>query len=152
MQFYLKQIKNEKNLITETSVSVDATSAQVWIALTTPKMVNKYLMETDVTTEWKERSVITYSGEYERKKCPNKGIIKKIDPEIIMQSTYWRSMGGKEDKPENNNLVIYNIPKRDDKTLITLSHNNNVTGKEKEHSTENWKMVVKKLKEVFESR
>ena len=46
-------------LIAETSISVDATPAQVWKALTTPKLIKKYLMGTDVSTDWKEGSAIT---------------------------------------------------------------------------------------------
>ena len=60
-------------------------------------------------------------------------------------------MSGKEDKPENYNLVTYKLTKSDDKTVITLTQDNNSTEKEKEHSTENWKTVLKKLKEVVES-
>jgi uncharacterized protein YndB with AHSA1/START domain len=141
----------KNTLIAETSINVDATPAQVWEALTTPKLIKKYLMGTDVSSDWKEGSTITYTGEYEGKKYHDKGIIKKIEPEKILQSTYLSSMSGKEDKPENYNLVTYKITKKDDKTVITLSQDNNSTEKEKDHSTENWKMVLKKLKEVVES-
>ena len=141
----------KNNLIAETSVSVDATPTQVWKVLTTPKLIKKYLMGTDVTSDWKEGSTITYNGEYEGKKYHDKGVIKKIEIEKILQTTYWSSMGGKEDQPENYNLVTYKITKRDDKTVITLTQDNNATEKEKEHSTENWKAVLKKLKEVVES-
>ena len=141
----------KNSLIAETSISVDATPAQVWKVLTTPKLIKKYLMGTDVTSDWKEGSTITYDGEYEGKKYHDKGIIKKIEPEKILQSTYLSSMSGKEDKPENYNLVTYKITKRDDKTVITLTQDNNATEKEKEHSTENWKMVLKKMKEVVEN-
>jgi uncharacterized protein YndB with AHSA1/START domain len=145
-------MKMKNNLTAETSISVDATPAQVWKALTTPRLIKKYLMGTDASSDWKEGSPITYSGEYEGKKYHDKGIIKKIEPEKILQSTYLSSMSGKEDKPENYNLVTYKITKRDDKTVITLTQDNNATEKEKEHSTENWKMVLKKLKEVVESK
>jgi uncharacterized protein YndB with AHSA1/START domain len=141
----------KNNLIAETSISIDATPAKVWKVLTTPKLVKKYLLGTDVSSDWKEGSTITYSGEYNGKKYNDKGIIKKIEPEKIFQSTYWSSMGGKEDKPENYNLVTYKITKQADKTIITLSQNNNASEKEKEHSVENWKMVLQKLKEVVES-
>jgi uncharacterized protein YndB with AHSA1/START domain len=138
-------------LIAETSISVDASPAQVWKALTTPQLIKKYLMGTDVSTDWKEGSTITYSGEYEGKKYHDKGIIKKIEPEKILQSTYLSSMSGKEDKPENYNLVTYKLTKQNDETVLTLTQDNNATEKEKEHSTENWKAVLKKLKEVVES-
>jgi uncharacterized protein YndB with AHSA1/START domain len=111
----------------------------------------KFLMGTDVSTDWKEGSTFNYDGEYEGKKYHDKGLIKKIEPEKILQTTYWSSMGGKEDKPENYNLVTYKIKTQDNKTVVKLTQDNNATEKEKEHSTENWKMVLKKIKEVVES-
>ncbi|MBC7536474.1 MAG: SRPBCC domain-containing protein [Ferruginibacter sp.] len=141
----------KNNLIAETSISVDATSTQVWKVLTTTKLIKEYLMGTDVSTDWKEGSTINYNGEYEGKKYHDKGVIKKIEPEKILQTTYWSSMGGKEDKPENYNLVTYKLTNKGDKTVITLTQDNNASEKEKEHSTENWKSVLKKLKEVVES-
>jgi uncharacterized protein YndB with AHSA1/START domain len=142
--------KMKNTLIAETSISVNATPKQVWDVLTTPKLIKRYLMGTDVSTDWKEGSTITYSGEYEGKKYHDKGIIKKIEPEKILQSTYLSSMSGKEDKPENYNLVTYKIEIRDNKTILTLSQDNISTEKEKEHSIENWKMVLGKLKQVVE--
>ena len=71
----------KNTLITETSVSVNASPAQVWKVLTTPRLIKKYLMDTDVTSDWKEGSAITYNGEYEGKKYHDKGTIKKIEPE-----------------------------------------------------------------------
>ena len=135
----------------EISISVDASPAQVWKALTTPRLIKKYLFGTDVYSDWKEGSTITYTGEYEGKKYHDKGIIKKIELEKVLQSTYWSSMSGKADMPGNYNLVTYKMIKKDNKTVITVSQDNISTEKEKEHSTENWKMVLNKLKEVVES-
>ena len=139
-------------LIAEASVSIDAQPAQVWKALTTPSLIKQYLMGTDVSTDWKEGSTITYSGEYEGKKYHDKGIIKRIKPERLLQSTYWSSMSGKKDKPENYNLVTYKLLKSENRTVVMLSQDNNSTEKEKAHSVKNWKMVLGKLKEVVESK
>jgi uncharacterized protein YndB with AHSA1/START domain len=140
----------KNTLIAEESIIIDATPAQVWKALTTPELIKKYLMGTNVTSDWKEGGTIEYSGDYEGKKYHDKGIIKKLEPEKTFQSTYWSSMSGKEDKPENYNLVTYEITEQDNKTVVTLTQDNNATEKEKGHSEENWKMVLKKLKEVVE--
>jgi uncharacterized protein YndB with AHSA1/START domain len=102
----------KNTLIAETSISIDATPAEVWKAITIPELIKKYLMGTDVSSDWKEGSTITYTGEYEGKKYHDKGIIKKIEREKIFQSTYLSSMSGKEDKPENYNLVTYKIEKK----------------------------------------
>ena len=140
----------KKTLTAQTSISINATPAQVWKALTTPKLVKKYLMGTDVETDWKEGSPINYTGEYEGKKYHDKGVITKADKEKILQSTYLSSMSGKEDKPENYNLVTYKLAKKDGKTVVTLTQDNNANENEKEHSIQNWKTVLKKLKEVVE--
>jgi len=139
-----------KGLVAETSVRVDASPAQVWKALTTPRLIKMYLMGTDVSSDWQEGSAITYKGEFQGKQYHDKGIIKKIVPEKILQSTYWSSMSGKEDKPENYKLVTYAITSRDDQTVVTLTQDNNSNEKEKEHSTENWKKVLNELKKVVE--
>jgi len=60
-------------------------------------------------------------------------------------------MGGKEDKPENYNLVTYKLSQNDGKTVVTLTQDNVLSEKEKEHVTGNWKSVLKKLKEVVEN-
>jgi uncharacterized protein YndB with AHSA1/START domain len=140
----------KNTLIAEVSITVEASPAQVWKALVTPELIKKYLMGTNVTSDWNEGSTITYNGEYEGKKYHDKGIIKKSEPEKILQSTYLSSMSGKEDKPENYNLVTYKISKLDDKTAISLTQDNISTEKEKEHTTQNWKMVLEKMKEIIE--
>jgi uncharacterized protein YndB with AHSA1/START domain len=134
----------------ETSITIDAPSSAVWAAITSPASIKKYLFGTKVSTDWKEGSPINYEGEYNGKKYHDKGIIKKIEPEKIFQSTYWSSMGGKEDKPENYNLVTYQLTPKDGKTAVTLTQDNVLSEQEKEHVTENWNTVLKQLKEVVE--
>src|SRR5665811_1351000 len=114
----------KETLNAKISLSINAAPSKVWKAITTPASIKKYLMGTDVSTDWKEGSPINYTGEYNGKKYHDKGVIKKIEPEKIFQSTYWSSMGGKEDKPENYNLVTYNLSEKDGKTVLTLTQDN----------------------------
>ena len=143
-------MKNDNELIAETSITIDASPSEVWKTITTPAQVKKYLMGTNVVTDWKEGSAISYEGEYNGKKYKDKGVIKKVEPGKILQSTYWSSMGGKEDKPENYNLVTYKLADKDGRTVVTLSQDNIHSEKEKEHATDNWKSVLQKLKSVVE--
>jgi uncharacterized protein YndB with AHSA1/START domain len=142
----------QNKLLTKTTIIINASPKQVWHALTTPALIKKYLMDTDVSTTWQEGSPINYTGEYAGKKYHDKGIIKKINPPHLLQSTYLSSMSGKEDKPKNYNLVTYTLKKANHKTILTLTQDNNATEEEKEHSTQNWKAVLKKLKAVVESQ
>lgn len=142
----------KKSLTAKTSITINASPLQIWKALTTPRLIKKYLMGTDVESNWTEGSPITYSGEYNGKKYNDKGVIRRMDPGKIFQSTYWSSNSGKEDKSENYNLVTYELSKKGDRTRLTLLQDNIRSEKEKAHSTENWKMVLKKLKQVVENK
>ena len=110
----------ENTFIAEASIHVNATPGRVWEALTTPTLIKKYLMNTDVTSDWKEGATISYSGVYQGKEYHDKGIIKKMEPEKVFQSTYWSSMSGKKDKPENYNLVTYRITQDGDQTVVKI--------------------------------
>lgn len=136
-------------LISETSVSVRATADKVWKAITDPGIIRKYLFGTKVTSDFKEGSEITYEGEFEGKSYKDKGVIQKMEPGKVFQSTFLS--GTKEDKPENYNLVTYRLAEQDGKTVVTLSQDNISSEKEKEHSDGNWTSVLKKMKEVVES-
>ncbi|MEP6746464.1 MAG: SRPBCC family protein [Bacteroidota bacterium] len=140
----------KNNFEAKVSVTIDAGASSVWKAITSPEMVKKYLMGTNVVTDWKEGSPISYEGEYNGKKYKDKGVIEKVEPGKIFQSTYWSSMGGKEDKPENYNLVTYKLDAKGDQTIVTLTQDNVQSEKEKEHAAENWKSVLQKLKTVVE--
>src|SRR5476651_406470 len=118
-------------ILARVAVTINASAAKVWKAITTPETIKKYLMGTTVTTSWKEGSPISYEGEYNGKKYHDKGVIKKLDPGRVLQSSYWSSMGGKEDKPENYNLVTYYLSEEGGETLVTLTQDNVHSEKEK---------------------
>ena len=140
----------KKNLVCETSITIDANASKVWKVITTPHLIKRYLFGTTVTSDWKEGNPITYEGEYNGKAYKDKGVIKKLESKKIFQSTYWSSMGGKEDKPENYNMVTYKLSPKNGKTVVTLSQDNIQSEKEKEHVTENWKMTLNSLKKIVE--
>ncbi|MHA3787061.1 SRPBCC family protein [Flavobacterium hauense] len=136
--------------IAETKVSIDAPADKVWKALTTPELIAKYFFGTKVTTDWKEGSTITYEGEYNGTQYKDKGVIKKFEPNKVFASTYWSSMGGKEDTPDNYNLVTYTLEEGHNKTILHLTQDNIATDQEKMHSLTNWNSVLAELKNVAE--
>ena len=137
-------------LIIELSILINATEEKVWKALVTPALIKKYLMDADVKTDWKPGSKITYEGVYQGKKYLDKGVIRKVEPHRLLQSTYLSSMSGKEDKPENYNLLTFRLSPAEGKTKLYVSQDNVGSEKEKEQMTSNWNSVLAKLKEVAE--
>jgi len=142
----------KNKFVAETSITIEATAAEVWKAITTPSLVKKWLMGTHVTTDWKVGSAISYEGEYDGRKYHDKGIIRKMEPEKVFQSTFWSSASGKADEPENYNLVTYTLNGAFEKTIVTITQDNVASGEEQEHVAGSWKAVLRRLKEVVEKQ
>lgn len=138
------------NFIAEVSVLIDASPEKVWKAITTPELIAKYLYGTKVTSDWKEGSSITYEGVHNGTAYHDKGTIKKLQPNEVFASTYWSSMGGKEDKPENYNLVTYTLEELGDKTRVILTQDNIASDSEMMHAATNWNGVLAELKILAE--
>ena len=64
-------------LISETSISVDASPAQVWKALTTPKLIKKYLMGTMFPQIGKKAVQLLTTVNTKEKSITIKGLSKK---------------------------------------------------------------------------
>ena len=140
----------KEKLSIETSVLINASPEKVWKALVTPALIKKYMMDATVTSDWKVGSPIVYEGVYQGKKFRDKGVIRKIEAPRLLQSTYWSSMSGKEDKPDNYHLVTYRLSLAEGKTKLHVSQDNIGSDKEKDQMTGNWNTMLGKLKEVVE--
>ena len=139
------------NLTLERSIIINAATARVWKALTDPAEIKQYLFGTETITDWKVGSRIIYKGVWQGKEYEDGGTILQFEPEKIFQSTYWSSMSGTEDKPENYATVTYTIEERSgDGTLLKLTQNNIKTEESKKHLEENWDMVLNAIKKVIE--
>jgi uncharacterized protein YndB with AHSA1/START domain len=139
-----------KNLVSKSSVVINAPVDKVWEALTNPSLIKEYLFGTNTITDWKKGSAIYYEGEWEGKTYRDKGHIVDIVPEKLLYTTYWSSMSGKEDKPENYNNVLYEIKPENSGTLITIFQDNIEDEKQLEHMNQNWGLVLGKMKRLLE--
>jgi uncharacterized protein YndB with AHSA1/START domain len=129
---------------------VNAPASKVWDALTNPSLIKQYLYGTEVTSDWKVGSPITYRGEWEGKSYEDKGEILQIEPDKLLVSTFWSSLAGLPDLPENYKTVRYELFPEADGTKLTITQDNNATQEEADHSTQNWTTVLDKLKELLE--
>ena len=142
----------EKNLIIKKSIIINAEPSMVWDALTNPEKIRQYLFGTNAISDWEVGSPITYEGVYQGKAYKDRGTILQSEPERIFQSTYWSSMSGTEDKPENYATVTYELSKENNGTRLTLTQDNCKTPEQKKHLEGNWAMVLEGLKKVAEDR
>lgn len=138
-----------QNLIAKVEVIVNAPVAKVWEALTDPKIIKQYLFETVVTTDWKVGSPIIWKGVWQGKPYEDKGKILQIIPEKLLETTYWSGMAGLPDKPENYKKVRYVLNEEGGITKLILTQDNNSTEEDKNHSEQNWKIVLDGLKKLL---
>lgn len=139
-----------KNYVAKTSIKIDAPREKIWEALTEPQLIKQYLFGTEVTTDWQVGSPITYKGTWEGKPYEDKGKILVNESGRLLVSTFWSSLSGVPDLPENYQTVRYELSSENDKTRLTITQDNNATQEAAKHSEQNWNMVLDGLKKLVE--
>jgi uncharacterized protein YndB with AHSA1/START domain len=135
---------------TQQSITILAPVHEVWKALTSPELVKEYFFGTNLESDFKEGSPITYSGEWQGKQYQDKGTILESHAYKKLKHTYWSSMGGMEDIPENYQTLTYDLQPNGEETILTLTQSGKMSDESKAHSSENWKKVLGDLKAMLE--
>jgi uncharacterized protein YndB with AHSA1/START domain len=134
-------------------IAINGPVGDVWQALTDPKRVKQYLHGTDMETDWKAGSPITWKGEWKGKRYEDKGEVLEVKPMELLKNTHWSPMGGTEDRPENYHTVTYELSEQNGATVLTLKQDNNASQDEADRMAEtNWAPVLQGLKEVVEKK
>lgn len=132
----------------ETDISASPT--QVWAALTDPERIKRFMFGSEVRTDWRQGSPITWRGVYDGKEYEDKGEILEIEPQRWMKVTHFSPLSGQPDVPENYHTLTYLLEERGNTTHVSLSQDNNASEEEAEHSRGMWKMLLDGLKEEVE--
>ena len=140
------------NLISKKTISLKASTAQIWDALTNPSIIKKWLYETETITDWKEGSPIRFKGEWEGTAYEDKGTVLHVVNEKQMRYTYWSSMSGVEDLPQNYAHVTYDLEKDGDHVLLTITQDNIATEEIKKHTDSTWVQILDNIQEIVEKK
>ena len=133
------------------TVTINAPRDDVWDALTKPDKVKQYMHGTNLTTDWKVGSPISWKGEWKGKSYEDKGRVLEVEPQKRLSYTHWSPLGGSEDRPENYHTLTYELTGEAGKTTLTLKQDNNATEEEATKMAEdNWGPVLMGLKETAE--
>lgn len=132
------------------NISIDAPASKVWDALTKSEIIKQYFFGTDAKSDWQVGSPVTFKGEWEGKKYEDKGIVTACEFNRLLSYSYWSSISGKEDKPENYANVTYELTQKNNATDLTVTQDNMADEKTKEHSVQNWRSVLADLKKLVE--
>ncbi|MDP9080097.1 MAG: SRPBCC domain-containing protein [Bacteroidota bacterium] len=137
-------------LTLKTTIEFNAPIAEVWKGLTDPAIVEQYFFGTHLASDWQVGGPITFSGEWEGHKYEDGGIILDIDEPKLLKYTYWSSMSGTENKPENYNNITYDLNETDGKTTLVITQDGVKNQEAADHSEQNWQSVFDGLKKIIE--
>jgi len=141
----------QQSHVAKTQITVHAPPSKVWDALTQPELIKQYLMGADVHTDWKVGSALEYTGSYQGKPFKEKGTIKQIEKNKVLQATHFSTTSGKDDKPENYALVTWRLDEKGGDTVLSVSQDNIPNEQGVEASKKNWTAVLQGLKKTVES-
>jgi uncharacterized protein YndB with AHSA1/START domain len=139
-----------EKLTVNVQVKFQAPMAKVWQGLTDPAMVKEYFFGTDLESSWRVGEPIKFSGEWNGHKYEDHGTILDIDPGTFVKYSYWSSMSGTEDKPENYANITYNLTENNGETELTITQDNVKNEEAKTHSEQNWTGLFKELRKLIE--
>jgi uncharacterized protein YndB with AHSA1/START domain len=128
---------------------VKAPVEKVWDALTNPDLVKQYFFGTQLTTDWKVGSKISFSGEWDGKPYEDKGIVHEYMPNHKAVYTYLSSWSGLDDLPENYLLITYEVEAAEGGTQLSIVQTNFDEEKAK-HSEASWEAMIDGMKKLIE--
>lgn len=132
---------------------IKAPADKVWEALTKPEIIKQYFFNTNTETDWKPGSPIKFTGEWQGKTYEDKGTVLENVAGKRIKYSYWSSMSGIEDKPENYANITYTIESQGiDQTGVIIEQENIPDEKMKIHSEENWGKVLNAMKDLLEKK
>jgi uncharacterized protein YndB with AHSA1/START domain len=143
-------ITTEKKLVLEKSIELKADVSKVWDALTNPEVIKQYFFGTEAVSDWKEGSPLYFKGVWEGKEYMDKGTILKLESGKLLHYNYWSSFSGTKDVPENYANITYKLSSGKGVTILTIIQDNIETEESRQHSDQNWGMVLEGLRKIVE--
>jgi uncharacterized protein YndB with AHSA1/START domain len=139
-----------KELISKSSININASSTTIWSALVDAEIAKEYFSGAEIVTDWKEGSPITFKGEFNGNKYEEKGVLLNVESNAQLQYSHWSHFDGLPDAPENYRTWTFDITEKNGTTLLTIREDNIPTEKQKKRSDEFWTEALLKIKRIVE--
>ena len=105
---------------------------------------------TEVVSDWEESSPIVWKGEWQGRKYEDKGTILKLKQQRMISYSHFSPLSGLPDVSENYHAVTIELSTDKNGTLVTLAQDNNPDEETRQHSEQNWAMMLSSLKNLME--
>jgi uncharacterized protein YndB with AHSA1/START domain len=138
------------NLVARASIVIDAPLARVWDGLVDPQAIKQYLFGTTVVSQWTVGSAIVWKGEWKGQTYEDKGVILALEPNRRLQYSHFSPLSGLPDVPGNYHTVTFELAQGGGRTRVSLTQDHNATAEARDHSEQNWRVVLEGLKRLLE--
>jgi uncharacterized protein YndB with AHSA1/START domain len=138
--------------VARAEVTVDAAPEAVWTALTDPGQVKAWMVGTELSTDWRVGSPITWRGEMNGTPYEDRGEVLDVDEPRRLSVTHYSPLMGQEDRPENYHTVTYELSPAGggERTTLALSQDGNESEEQAEQFSANWQSMLESLKKTVE--
>lgn len=136
------------SLAVETVIAADITD--VWELLVNPVETGKLFWGTKVESDFKVGSPIAWKGVWEGKPFEDRGTIKRVEKNSLLQYSHWSTASDAPDNEAAHNLLTFRLTKVSGGVRVVLQHENIATPEMKEHSEKMWKQLLETMKATAE--
>jgi uncharacterized protein YndB with AHSA1/START domain len=140
----------ERRHVSRASITIAASSADVWDALVNPATARTYFFGASVHSDWREGSPITFTGEFNGTAYHEKGTILQCRPESLLQYSHWSDLERLPDLPENYRNWTFHIEPENLGVVLSVTEDNIPDETKRARSDEFWSGVLATIKEIVE--
>jgi uncharacterized protein YndB with AHSA1/START domain len=137
------------SLAVETVISADI--GAVWEILVNPTRTGELFWGSTVESDFKVGSPIVWKGMWEGKPFEDRGVIKQVRRNALLQYTHWSTATGSAEDEGSHNLLTFRLSQEKQGVRVVLQHENIATKEMKEHSEQMWNQLLGNLKKMVHS-
>jgi uncharacterized protein YndB with AHSA1/START domain len=139
-----------KSLIAKSRIQINNTVDEAWKALVDPEIIEKYMLGSQLLSDWRKGSSIVWKKDFNGRKFEDKGRILEITPQKSLKYTHYSPASGRPDAPENYQTVSVTLKENRKATTIDLTSDNNASEKEKAMTEHIWAYYLQGLKIIMD--
>lgn len=136
------------------TVSIHASAAKIWEALTIPALMQQWILDTkvEIETTWAVGSPIIMRVPWYKKMLENKGTVLAFEPEHRLSYTHLSSISRLPDREESYTTLAFALVPEGNTTRLTLTLSNFPTESIFKHLEFYWRGTLQMLKERIEQQ
>jgi uncharacterized protein YndB with AHSA1/START domain len=130
--------------IARVSLRIESPRSRVWRALVDPTDITRYMPATDVQSDWREGSTITWRSEIGVRPRDVQGVILRLEPERVFEYRYVNPYS------RATHRVTIELSDDGEGTRIALAEDGQKNERELAHGEGGWRLALNNLRALLE--